>query len=35
LAEMGYAAEAKRVLFEAAILEPEASFVWDRIKALS
>jgi tetratricopeptide (TPR) repeat protein len=34
LVERGYAAEAKRLLFEAAMLEPEAGFVWDRIKAL-
>lgn len=30
----GYIAEAKRLLFEAAMLEPEADFVRDRIKAL-
>jgi len=30
----GYTAEAKRLLFEAAMLEPEAGFVRDRIKAL-
>ena len=34
LVERGYTAEAKRLLFEAAMLEPEAGFVWDRIKAL-
>ena len=34
LIERGYAAEAKRLLSEAAMLEPEASFIWDRIKAL-
>ncbi|MGB7747105.1 MAG: hypothetical protein WBN75_07450 [Verrucomicrobiia bacterium] len=30
----GYNAEAKRLLFEAAMLEPEAGFVRDRIKSL-
>ena len=34
LVERGYVAEAKRLLLEAAMLEPEASLVWDRIKAL-
>jgi tetratricopeptide (TPR) repeat protein len=34
LVEKGHPVEAKRLLFEAAILEPEASFVWDRIKSL-
>ena len=31
----GCTAEAKRLLFEAAMLEPEADFVRDRIKALA
>ena len=35
LADRGYISEAKRLLFEAAMLEPEAGFVFDRIKALS
>lgn len=35
LVERGYNAEAKRLLFEAAMLEPEAGFVRDRIKALA
>jgi hypothetical protein len=30
----GYTAEARRLLLEAAMLEPEADFVRDRIKAL-
>jgi hypothetical protein len=34
LVERGYTAEAKRLLLEAAMLESEAGFVWDRIKAL-
>jgi hypothetical protein len=34
LVENGRAAEARRWLFEAAMLEPEAGIVWDRIKAL-
>jgi len=33
--EKGFISEAKRLLFEVAILEPEAGFVWDRIKVLS
>lgn len=35
LIERGYTAEAKRLLFEAAMLEPEAGFIRDRIKALN
>ena len=34
LAGRGYAAEAKRLLYEAALVEPDAGMVWDRIKAL-
>ena len=34
LAEQGFCAEAKRLLYEAALLEPEAGIVRDRIKAL-
>ena len=34
LAERGFVAQAKRLLYEAALLEPGASIVWDRIKAL-
>lgn len=34
LVERGHTAEAKRLLYEAAMLEREAGFVWDRIKAL-
>jgi hypothetical protein len=34
LVERGYISEAKRLLSEAAMLEPEASFVWERLKAL-
>lgn len=34
LTEHGHAAEAKRLLYEAALLEPEAGFVRDRIEAL-
>jgi tetratricopeptide (TPR) repeat protein len=34
LVERGYNAEAKRLLHEVAMLEPEASFVWDRIELL-
>jgi tetratricopeptide (TPR) repeat protein len=34
LVESGYAAEAKQLLLEAAMLEPAASFVWERLKAL-
>jgi hypothetical protein len=34
LSAPGYTAEAKRLLLEAAMLEPEADFVRDRIKAL-
>lgn len=34
LIERGHAAEAKRLLSEAAMLEPEAGFVWERLKAL-
>jgi tetratricopeptide (TPR) repeat protein len=34
LAEKGYTAEARRLLHEAALLEPAASIVQDRIKAL-
>jgi hypothetical protein len=34
LAERGYVAEAKRLLYEAAMLEPQAGFVQERIKAL-
>lgn len=30
----GYTAEAKRLLFETAMLEPEVGFIRDRIKAL-
>jgi hypothetical protein len=35
LAEMGRSAEAKGLLLEAAMLEPEAGFIQDKIKALS
>jgi len=35
LLERGQAAEAKRLLLEAAMLEPEAGFVWERLKALT
>jgi hypothetical protein len=35
LIEKGCIAEAKRLLFEAAMLEPEADFIQDRIKALA
>jgi tetratricopeptide (TPR) repeat protein len=35
LIEMGYTAEAKRLLFEAAVLESEAGFIQDRIKELN
>jgi hypothetical protein len=35
LVEKGYIAEAKRLLYEAALLEPGADIVWDRIKALA
>ncbi len=34
LVEKGYIAEARRLLYEAALLEPGAGIVWDRIKAL-
>lgn len=34
LVARGYASEAKRLLFEVAMLEPEAAFVWERIEAL-
>lgn len=34
LVERGLVAEAKRLLFEAAMLEPEATFVWERLKML-
>jgi tetratricopeptide (TPR) repeat protein len=34
LAERGHPAEAKRLLYEAALLEPGTSIVWDRIKML-
>ena len=34
LVEQGYIAEARRLLYEAALVEPGASVVWDRIKAL-
>jgi hypothetical protein len=34
LAGRGYTAEAKRLLYEAALLEPEAYIVRERIKAL-
>jgi len=34
LAERGFTAEARRLLYEAALVEPAASIVWDRIKAL-
>lgn len=34
LAARGHNAEAKRLLYEAAMLEPAAGFVWDKIKAL-
>jgi tetratricopeptide (TPR) repeat protein len=34
LTDRGYAAEAKRLLFEAALLEPEAGFVRDRLQGL-
>lgn len=34
LAARGYRAEAKRLLYEAAVLEPEAGFIQDRIRAL-
>jgi hypothetical protein len=30
----GYITEAKRLLFEAAMVEPEAGFIRERIKAL-
>jgi hypothetical protein len=35
LVEKGYVSEAKRLLSEAAILEPNASFVWERLRALN
>ena len=35
LTARGYAAEAKRLLLEAALLEPQAEFVQDRLKAMS
>ena len=35
LVERGYNAEAKRLLFEAALLEPAAGFIRERLKALS
>ena len=34
LVERGFTAEARRLLYEAALLEPGATIVWDRIKAL-
>ena len=34
LVERGYLAEAKRLLYEAAMLEPQAGFVQERIKVL-
>jgi tetratricopeptide (TPR) repeat protein len=34
LVEKGYGSEAKRVLSDAAMLEPNASFVWERLRAL-
>ena len=34
LVERGYTAEAKRLLFEAAMLEPEAMFIRERLEAL-
>ncbi len=34
LADMGHTSEAKRLLVEAAMLEPEAGFIRGRIKAL-
>ena len=34
LVEKGFTTEAKRLLYEAALLEPGASIVRDRIKAL-
>ena len=34
LVERGYTVEARRLLYEAALLEPRAVMVWDRIKAL-
>jgi tetratricopeptide (TPR) repeat protein len=34
LIESGYTSEAKRLLLEAATVEPAASFLWDRINAL-
>jgi len=34
LVERGYTVEAKRLLLETAMLEPEAGFVWERLKAL-
>ena len=30
----GYTAEAKRLLWEAALLEPQADFIQDRLKAM-
>ena len=35
LVEKGYVFEAKRLLSEAAMLEPNASFVWERLRALN
>jgi tetratricopeptide (TPR) repeat protein len=34
LIKRGYAPEARRLLSEAAMLEPRAEFIWDKIKAL-
>jgi hypothetical protein len=34
LIKKGYASEAKRLLFEVAILEPNADFVWERLREL-
>jgi len=34
LVERGHISEARRLLSEAAMLEPQASFVWERLKAL-
>jgi hypothetical protein len=35
LMERGYTADAKRLLQEAAMLEPAAGFIWERIRALA
>ena len=34
LTDRGYTAEAKRLLLEAALLEPQAEFIRDRFKAM-